>query len=185
MFPSIAGGKSTIRDVHHLGPARLPGVLRGRRGDRFRLRARAAGLRQRILPRGQRLPWYAIGFSIIAAGISSEQFVGEMGYAYKLGMPVVNWEWLVFPALSILLWIFVPLYVRNRITTMPEYLEQRFGGQARTLYAWLTVASYVFVNFALVFYTGGFALEAMWGIDGWPRSGSWRWSRGCTRSTAG
>jgi len=114
---------------------------------------------------GNRLPWYAIGLSIVAAGISSEQFVGEMGYAYKLGMPVVNWEWLVFPALSILLWIFVPLYVRNRVTTMPEYLEQRFGPAARTLYAWLTIASYVFVNFALVFYTGGFALEAMWGVD--------------------
>jgi solute:Na+ symporter, SSS family len=80
-------------------------------------------------------------------------------------MPVVNWEWLVFPALSILLWIFVPLYVRNRITTMPEYLEQRFGPSVRTLYACLSVASYVFVNFALVFYTGGLALEAMWGIN--------------------
>ena len=112
-----------------------------------------------------RLPWYTIGLSIVAAGISSEQFVGEMGYAYKLGMPVANWEWLVFPALSILLWIFVPLYVRDRISTMPEYLEQRFGPSVRTLYAWLSVASYVFVNFALVFYTGGFALEAMWGID--------------------
>ncbi len=114
---------------------------------------------------GNRLPWYTIGLSIVAAGISSEQFVGEMGYAYKLGMPVVNWEWLVFPSLSILLWIFVPLYVRNRITTMPEYLEQRFGPSVRTLYAWLSVASYVFVNFALVFYTGGFALEAMWGVN--------------------
>ena len=114
---------------------------------------------------GNRLPWYAIGFSIVAAGISSEQFVGEMGYAYKLGMPVVNWEWLVFPALTILLWIFVPLYVRNRVTTMPEYLQRRFGGHARSLYACLTVASYVFVNFALVFYTGGFALETMWGIN--------------------
>lgn len=114
---------------------------------------------------GNRLPWYAIGFSIVAAGISSEQFVGEVGYAYKLGMPVANWEWLVFPALSILLWIFVPLYVRNRITTMPEYLEHRFGGRARTLYALLMIASYVFVNFALVFYTGGFALEQMWGIN--------------------
>src|SRR5512133_3506756 len=62
---------------------------------------------------GNLLPWYAIGFSIIAAGISSEQFVGEIGYAYRLGMPVVNWEWLVFPALSILLVIFIPLYVRN------------------------------------------------------------------------
>lgn len=114
---------------------------------------------------GNRLPWYAIGFSIIAAGISSEQFVGEMGYAYKLGMPVVNWEWLVFPALSVLLWVFVPLYVRNQITTMPEYLEQRFGARARTVYAYLAVASYVFVNFAVVFYTGGYALEQMWDID--------------------
>ena len=112
-----------------------------------------------------RLPWYVIGFSIIAAGISSEQFVGEMGYAYKLGMPVVNWEWLIFPAMSILLWIFVPLYFRNRITTMPEYLESRFGGQTRTIYACLSIASYIFVNFALVFYTGGYALEMMWGID--------------------
>lgn len=112
-----------------------------------------------------RLPWYAIGFSIVAAGISSEQFVGEMGYAYKLGMPVANWEWLVLPGLSALLWIFVPLYVRNRISTMPEYLERRFGPRARTLYALLTIASYVLVNFALVFYTGGFALERMWGIN--------------------
>lgn len=111
-----------------------------------------------------RLPWYAIGFSIVGAGISSEQFVGEMGYAYKLGLPVANWEWLVLPALSALLWIFVPLYVRNNIATMPEYLERRFGGRARTLYAWLTVSSYVLVNFALVFYTAGFAVERLWGI---------------------
>jgi SSS family solute:Na+ symporter len=112
-----------------------------------------------------RLPWYAIGFSIVAAGISSEQFVGEMGYAYKLGVPVANWEWLVWPGLSLLLWVFVPLYFRNNIATMPEYLERRFGPQARRLYAWLTIGSYVFINFALVFYTGGFALEKMWGIN--------------------
>lgn len=114
---------------------------------------------------GNRLPFYAIGFSIVAAGISSEQFVGEVGYAYKLGMPVANWEWSVFPALTVLLWIFIPLYFRNRVTTMPEYLERRFGGQARTLYAVLLIASYVLVNFAIVFYTGGFALEIMWGFD--------------------
>ncbi len=114
---------------------------------------------------GNTLPWYAVGFSIIAAGISSEQFVGEIGYAYKLGMPVVNWEWLIFPSLSILLWIFVPLYVRHRITTMPEYLERRFGPRCRTQYACLIVASYIFANFALVFYTGGFAMEKMWGFN--------------------
>ncbi len=111
------------------------------------------------------LPWYAIGLSIVAAGISSEQFVGEVGYAYKLGMPIANSEWLVFPSLTILLWIFVPLYVRHRISTMPEYLERRFGGRSRIVYAGLTIASYVFVNFALVFYTGGYALEKMWGVN--------------------
>jgi SSS family solute:Na+ symporter len=112
-----------------------------------------------------RLPWYAIGFSIVAAGISSEQFVGEVGYAYKLGVPVVNWEWLVWPGLSLLLWVFVPLYVRTNVATMPEYLERRFGVRCRRLYAGLTIATYVLVNFALVFYTGGFALEKMWGVN--------------------
>jgi len=114
---------------------------------------------------GNRLPWYAVGASIIAAGVSSEQFVGEVGYAYKLGMPVMNWEWMVFPALSVLLLIFVPLYVRNRITTMPEYLERRYGPHARTLYALLIITSYIFANFALVFYTGGYALEKMWHVN--------------------
>lgn len=114
---------------------------------------------------GNRLPWYAVGASIIAAGVSSEQFVGEVGYAYKLGMPVMNWEWMVFPALSVLLLIFIPLYVRNRITTMPEYLERRYGPYARTLYAILIIVSYIFVNFALVFYTGGYALEKMWNFN--------------------
>jgi SSS family solute:Na+ symporter len=112
-----------------------------------------------------RLPWYVIGFSIVAAGVSSEQFVGEIGYAYKLGMPVANWEWLVWPGLSLLLWVFVPLYVRNNIATMPEYLERRFGRRSRTLYACLNIGSYVLVNFALVFYTGGFALEKMWHVN--------------------
>jgi len=100
-------------------------------------------------------------------------------------LPVANWEWLVLPGLSALLWIFVPLYVRNNIATMPEYLERRFGGRARTLYACLTIASYVLVNFALVFYTGGFALERMWGSTGWLPYGGWRSSPVPTPFTAG
>jgi len=111
------------------------------------------------------LAWYTIGMSIVAAGVSSEQFVGEAGYAYKIGMPVANWEWLVLPSLGILLWIFVPLYVRERVTTMPEYLERRYGETARTLFAWLSIASFVFVNFAMTFYAGGLAMEQTWGIN--------------------
>ncbi|MCC7476017.1 MAG: sodium/solute symporter [Pirellulales bacterium] len=111
-----------------------------------------------------RLAWYTIGMSIVAAGVSSEQFVGEAGLAYRIGMPTANWEWIVFPSLTILLWFFVPLYVRERVTTMPEYLERRFGGTSRTLFAWLSIASFVFVNFPSTFYAGGLAMERMWGI---------------------
>ena len=80
---------------------------------------------------GRSLPWYAMGASIVAAGISSEQFVGEIGYAYKVGLPVANWEWLVLPAFSIMVWVFIPIYFRNRVSTMPEYLERRFGSRTR------------------------------------------------------
>ena len=114
---------------------------------------------------GNSLPWYAMGASVVAAGISSEQFVGEIGYAYKVGMPVANWEWMVVPAFSIMLWVFIPIYFRNRVNTMPEYLERRFGSRTRTVFALLTLGSYVFANFPLVFYTAGFALHRLWGLD--------------------
>ena len=69
------------------------------------------------------------GFRLAIRGtFNMGRFLGhEVGYAYKLGMPVANWEWLAFPALSILLWIFVPLYVRSRITTMPESVRVRIN----------------------------------------------------------
>ncbi len=114
---------------------------------------------------GNRLPWFAVGFSIIAAGTNSVNLVAENGLAYTRGMPILNWEWMIFPALSILLWIFIPIYLRNRITTMPEYLERRYGPTSRTLYACLIVASYVFAVFASVFYSAGFTLETLWGIN--------------------
>ena len=68
------------------------------------------------------LPWYAIPCPS-SRRISSEQFVGEVGYAYKLGMPIANWEWLVFPSLTILLWIFVPLCPPPDLHHA-QYLEQ-------------------------------------------------------------
>jgi solute:Na+ symporter, SSS family len=114
---------------------------------------------------GNTLPWFAVGFSIIAAGTNSVNLVAENGLAYQRGIAILNWEWMIFPALSILLWIFIPIYLRNRITTMPEYLERRYGPTSRTLYACLIVASYVFAVFATVFYSAGFTLETLWGIN--------------------
>ncbi|HOZ47951.1 MAG TPA: sodium/solute symporter [Candidatus Hydrogenedentes bacterium] len=113
---------------------------------------------------GSRLPWYAVGLSMVASSISTEQFMGEVGFAYSHGMAVANWEWLVFPALTVLIWVFAPLYIRHRVTTMPEFLERRYGVGSRTIFALLTVASYAVVNLALVLYSGGLALNQLFGI---------------------
>jgi len=113
---------------------------------------------------GSTLPWFAIGFSMVASSISTEQFIGEVGYAYSHGLAVANWEWLNFPALSLLVWLFVPLYIRGNITTMPEFLERRFGKVPRTIFAVLTILNYAVINLALVLYGGGLALNYMFGL---------------------
>jgi SSS family solute:Na+ symporter len=116
---------------------------------------------------GDNLPWYAIGFSLVASSISTEQFVGEVGYAYRYGLAVSNWEWGIMPALTIMLVFFVPIYLRRRISTMPEYLEYRFGSSCRIIFAVITVVSYVFINLAGVMYSGGLALHSIFGINIW------------------
>lgn len=116
---------------------------------------------------GNNIPWYAIGFSLVASSISTEQFVGEVGYAYRHGLAVSNWEWGILPALTIMLVFFVPMYLRRRISTMPEYLEYRFGPSCRVIFAVITVVSYVFINLAGVMYSGGLALHSIFGINIW------------------
>ena len=116
---------------------------------------------------GRRLPWYAIGFSLIATSISTEQFIGEVGFAYRHGMAVANWEWGVFPAMTVMILFFVPFYVRRKINTMPEWLEQRFGSSTRMTLAVIMVLSYVFINLAGVFYAAGLALHAIFNISLW------------------
>lgn len=114
---------------------------------------------------GFNVPWYAIGLSMVASSISTEQFIGEVGYAYTYGLAVANWEWLNFIALSVLIWIFIPFYVRGKVTTMPEFLERRYGPAPRAIFAWLTVISYAIVNLPLVLYGGGVALNYIFGTD--------------------
>lgn len=116
---------------------------------------------------GSRLPWYAVGMSMVAASISTEQFIGEVGFAYTYGLAVANWEWLIFPALTLLIWIFTPFFVRCHVTTMPEFLERRYGPESRTIFAVLTIVSYTAVNLAMVLYSGGLLLQELFGLNIW------------------
>ncbi len=116
---------------------------------------------------GRRLPWFAIGTSLIASSISTEQFIGEVGFAYRYGLAVANWEWGVFPAMTVMILLFVPFYMRRRISTMPEWLEYRFGPSSRFTFAVITVLSYIFINLAGVLYAGGLALHTIFEINLW------------------
>src|SRR5438309_908233 len=95
---------------------------------------------------GDKLPWWMIGGSIVAANISSHHFVGVMGTAYKRGFAAMTIEWgAILIGFNALLWIFLPFYLRNGFYTVPEFLDRRFGRATRTTYAVLVLLTYVIV----------------------------------------
>ncbi len=114
---------------------------------------------------GRGLPWFVIGFSLIASSISTEQFIGEVGWAYKYGLAVANWEWLVWPAQAILLFFFLPIFLKNRIYTIPQLLTKRYSAFTGTLFSVVLIIMYLVVNLPLVLYSGGFLLNQIFGIN--------------------
>lgn len=113
---------------------------------------------------GDKLPWIMIGGSIMAANISSHHFVGVMGVAYTRGFVAMVGEWnAILIGYNVLLWVFLPFYVRNGFFTMSEFLERRFGGAARALYAALILLTYTFVEISGVLFLGAVAVQALFG----------------------
>jgi SSS family solute:Na+ symporter len=134
----------------------LVGFLSGRRGGHSK---------ENYFLAGRGLPWYAIGFSLIASSISTEQFIGEVGWGYKYGLAVANWEWLVWPAQALLLFVFLPVYLKNKIYTIPEYLTRRFNETAGTTFAIVCMTVYIIINLPLVLYSGGFVMHSIFGVN--------------------
>jgi len=97
--------------------------------------------------------------------VSSEQIVGTVGATYKYGMSIANWEWWLVPIYGLLTVVFVPIWLRSRITTVPEFLARRFGPLCADIYSWVMLAAYVFVFLVPVLYSGSLALSALTGWD--------------------
>lgn len=126
---------------------------------------KGSGTKRDYFLAGDKLPWWMIGGSIIAANISSHQLVGVMGVAYSRGFVAMMIEWgAILIGFNALLWIFLPFYLRNGFYTMPEFLQRRFGGTSRTIYAVLVLFTYVFVEISAVLYLGALSLHALLGI---------------------
>ena len=114
---------------------------------------------------GDKLRWWMIGGSIVAANISSHHLVGVMGTAYQRGFVSVVIEWgAILVGFNALLWVFLPFYLRNGFCTMPEFLQRRFGIGARLAYALLILTNYVFVEIIAVLYFGALAIHSLFGI---------------------
>jgi len=111
------------------------------------------------------LPWWAIGASLIAANISAEQIVGMSGSGYAIGLAIASYEWMAAATLLIVGKWFLPIFLHNRIYTMPQFLEQRYGPTIRSLMAVFWLALYVFVNLTSIVWLGSIAVTKIAGID--------------------
>ena len=111
------------------------------------------------------LPWWAIGASLIAANISAEQIIGMSGSGYAIGLAIASYEWMAAATLLIVGKFFLPVFIRNRIYTMPQFLEERYGHRIRTLMAVFWLGLYVFVNLTSILWLGSIAVNQVAGID--------------------
>jgi solute:Na+ symporter, SSS family len=111
------------------------------------------------------LTWWAIGASLIASNISAEQFVGMSGSGFALGLGIATYEWMAAITLIVVAVFFMPIYLKNKIYTMPQFLAQRFDNRVSTLMAILWLIVYVFVNLTSIIYLGALSVEKMTGIN--------------------
>lgn len=104
---------------------------------------------------GRGLSWWLVGFSLIAANISTEQFVGMSGKAADwLGMAIASYEWMAAITLVVVAFVFLPKFLKCGIYTIPEFLEYRYSWVARTVMAVATMVILVGVPTAAVIYSG-------------------------------
>ncbi|BAW00311.1 sodium/sugar symporter [Lysobacter enzymogenes] len=111
------------------------------------------------------LPWWAIGASLIAANISAEQIIGMSGSGYALGLAIASYEWMAAATLLVVGKFFLPVFLRNGIYTMPQFLEERYGNRIRTLMAVFWLGLYVFVNLTSIVWLGSIAVAQVTGMD--------------------
>lgn len=109
------------------------------------------------------LTWWAIGASLIASNISAEQFIGMSGNGYFVGIAVAAYEWIAALALVIIAIWFIPIYLKNKIYTMPQFLKTRYNETVALIMAIFWLFLYVFVNLTSILYLGAIAINGLLG----------------------
>ncbi|MCA6409100.1 MAG: sodium/solute symporter, partial [Cytophagales bacterium] len=110
------------------------------------------------------LTWWAIGASLIASNISAEQFVGMSGSGFAMGLAIASYEWMAAVTLIVVAAFFLPIYLKNKIYTMPQFLSQRYSPLVATIMAVFWLLMYIFVNLTSILYLGALAVDTITGI---------------------
>lgn len=125
------------------------------------------GSRDFFLAEGS-LTWWAIGASLIASNISAEHFIGMSGSGFALGLAISTYEWMAAATLIIVAIFFIPIYLKNKIYTMPQFLAKRYNDTVSTIMAIFWILVYVFVNLTSILYLGAIAITSISTISfGW------------------
>jgi SSS family solute:Na+ symporter len=113
----------------------------------------------------RQLPWYVVGTSMIAADISSDDLIANAGAAYKYGIVPSAGSWNAWIIYTLLIWIFLPYYVRSGIYTMPQFLERRYNSSCRYIFAASLIVGYVAAILGGTLYAGALSLQSMLNMD--------------------
>jgi SSS family solute:Na+ symporter len=111
------------------------------------------------------LTWWAIGASLIASNISAEQFIGMSGSGFKMGLAIATYEWMAAATLVIVAVFFMPVYLKNKIFTMPQYLNKRYNSNVAMIMAVFWLLLYVLVNLTSILYLGALAISSISGLN--------------------
>ena len=114
---------------------------------------------------GRALPWWAIGASLIAANISAEQIIGMSGSAWVMGIAIGAYEWMAALTLVIVAKWLLPVFLKHKIYTMPQFLEERYDHRVRNVMALFWLGIYVFVNLTSILWLGALAVNTVTGLD--------------------
>lgn len=110
-----------------------------------------------------KMPWYLIGTAFVSTSVASEAIVGTIGATYKGGLGIANWEWWALPTYLLTMVFFIPMYLRNKINTVPELMNRRFGPACGNIYSIVMLFGYVFIFLPPIIYGGSITLSELTG----------------------
>ena len=111
------------------------------------------------------LTWWAIGASLIASNISAEQMIGMSGNGFSMGLGISTYEWMAAATLLVVAIFFMPIYLKNKISTMPQFLSQRYNKTVSLIMAIFWLILYITVNLTAILYLGALAVSEISGIS--------------------